>query len=439
MGRQDIYSASHNLIKLIELLNLTKAMVNTKYNSLVPQGRTAIIVIHGIGDQNLLETLDNFTRGLVDYFSSKLPFDLSHKIAKRKQINGSIWTESFVRLTSENSQADWLIDVHEYYWAYQTEEKIQICEVLQWAQKTLHGTFKFYDQHQDIKVSRRFPFRKLTWLMYFFSLLYPVLRVGAWLALSTLNLLPIGPFFKSAWSYSKKLVIPSIVGYIGDIAIYTTTDRKSPYYNIRQQILAESQNFLEEISSDEEAKYDQVIIAGHSLGSVIAYDTLNELCIKTSIYLNENKGIFDELPLTKIQGLVSFGSPLDKIAFFLREKVANSQYVRQRIIEQLTSFRMQPSIVPGKTKLESFFRNNPVCYQLQHLRWFNYYHRKDPISGNLDCYENVINQRLDFDATWGAKAHGGYWKDTTFFDSIAKNFLYEKPQEINSVKQEINV
>ncbi|WP_228055217.1 hypothetical protein [Gloeocapsopsis crepidinum] len=421
------------------ITNFTIAMVNTESNSLVPQGRTAIIVIHGIGDQNLLDTLDNFTRGLVDYFGDKLSFDLSHRLAKRKQANDSIWTESFVRLTSENSQADWLIDVHEYYWAYQTEEKVQICEVLQWMQKTLHGTFKFYDQHLDMKVNRRFPLRKLAWLIYFFSLLYPVLRVGAWLGLSTLNLLPVGSFFKSAWSYSKKLVIPSIVGYVGDIAIYTTTDRKSPYFNIRRKILAESQTFLEEILHDKEAKYDQVIIAGHSLGSAIAYDTLNELCIKTSLDLNENKVTPEELHLNKIQGLVTFGSPLDKIAFFLREKVAKTQYVRQRIIEQLTSFRMQSSVITDQTKLKSFFRKNPVCYQMQHLKWFNYYHRKDPISGNLDCYEDVNNQQLNFTAAWGAKAHGGYWKDPNFFDSVAKNFLYEKPQKINSVKQEINV
>ena len=85
-----------------------------------------------------------------------------------------------------------------------------------------------------------------------------------------------------------------VTGYLGDVAIYTTTDEKSKYYRIRQQILNESQTLVEALLDDD--AYDRVIIAGHSLGSVIAYDTLDRINIKAN--LREGK----KLQIQKLDG-----------------------------------------------------------------------------------------------------------------------------------------
>src|SRR3989442_7500224 len=58
--------------------------------------RTAILVIHGIGEQNPYETLDSFARGLVQYFASSRP---SAKVSlEPERINHGDWTEAAVHV-----------------------------------------------------------------------------------------------------------------------------------------------------------------------------------------------------------------------------------------------------------------------------------------------------------------------------------------------------
>jgi hypothetical protein len=61
--------------------------------------------------------------------------------------------------------------------------------------------------------------------------------------------------------------------------------------------------------------YDQVVIAGHSQGSVIAYDTLNEL-LDRARSSNATSHPINPSDLDKLRGLVTFGCPLNKIFNF---------------------------------------------------------------------------------------------------------------------------
>jgi len=69
---------------------------------------------------------------------------------------------------------------------------------------------------------------------------------------------------------------------------------------------------------------------------VIAYDTINELLAQ----FNGGPGPADDrpsLPLTlpqlqKLRGLLTFGSPLDKIYYFFREHVKEDQAIRAQIL-----------------------------------------------------------------------------------------------------------
>src|SRR5512139_2046799 len=93
-----------------------------------PKGRTAFLVIHGIGEQSPYETLDSFGRGMDDYLRSLDPsVTAEHRMASRQDPGGSSWTEHFVRLRP--AAGDDLIDVHEFYWAYLSEEKISVSEI----------------------------------------------------------------------------------------------------------------------------------------------------------------------------------------------------------------------------------------------------------------------------------------------------------------------
>jgi hypothetical protein len=72
---------------------------------------------------------------------------------------------------------------------------------------------------------------------------------------------------------------------IGDLAVYLGADTLSTNFVARSQIMEEcTQTVLELLGSQHDlipnhtpSNYDRIIIAAHSLGSVIAYDTLNDL------------------------------------------------------------------------------------------------------------------------------------------------------------------
>ncbi|MFN6539103.1 MAG: hypothetical protein RM021_022495 [Nostoc sp. EkiNYC01] len=398
------------------------------------KGRTAFLFIHGIGNQNPFETVDFFTQNFLQYFDKQnLAFNLEHLIAKRRLSTGSFWTESFIRLKPTDNNEDWLIDIHEYYWSAYTENKITVPEILQWAEQTLDGTIKFYNRkenqplldnllaNKNRKTFFTYRLRSLTILLRIFNFLYPVLRMGIWLILLLAGPFLKGRFLQSAWQLSKQLITPPIVSFIGDITIYCITDQKSPYKMIRQQILTESLTLLKAILEDKQANYDQVIIAGHSLGSCIAYDTLNLMCVEASLSQDENQSLL----LDKIKGLITFGSPLDKIAFFFREVAQEGQYIRQRILEHLNSFRVKQQF----TQKNQYSIKNPVECKLDGVRWVNYYHLKDPISGHLDYYENLDNVEMKYQASWGDGGHQGYWFDTSFYENIADRFLYVTNQD----------
>jgi hypothetical protein len=394
------------------------------------KGKTAFLFIHGIGEQNPLETVDFFTQNFLQYFDQQnLSFQLEHRIAQRRLATGYLWTESFIRLKSTDNNQDWLIDIHEYYWSNYTEKKITVPEILQWADQTLEGTINFYKRNENQvlldellanknrKSLFKYRLRSLTILLRMFNFLYPVLRIATSLILWLIGPFLQGRFLQSTWQLSKELVTPPLVNFIGDITIYTITDAKSPYKTIRQQILAESLTLLKGILQDEQANYDEVIIGGHSLGSCIAYDTLNLLCIEASLSPDKN----NTLLLNKIKGLITFGSPLDKIAFFFREVAQKGQYIRQRILEHLNSFRVKPKFA----QQSNYTFPNPVLCQLEQVRWVNYYHLKDPISGHLDYYENLDNVEMKYQASWGTQGHQGYWFDANFYEDIADRFLYK--------------
>ena len=379
-----------------------------------PEGRTAFLVIHGIGEQNPLETLDSFSRGLIRLFTDrKLALNVSHRLSERRESDGEAWMESFVRLKPDKGEG--FVDIHEYYWAYLTEEKITVPEVWDWVDKALEGTRKFYDENEALRTRyekngpAKYRLTKVLNMLYFLSILYPLLKILVPVLLYFFRF-PLIAGFKKGTAFLQGLLRPMIVGYIGDVAIYTTVDAKSRYFELRCKILAESQALLESLLRDD--AYDRVIIAGHSLGSVIAYDTLNQL------NLEANLPNARPLALDKIKGIITFGSPLDKTAFFFREHAAREQYVRRQIILQLHSFRAK-QLCFEKNVIEVTSALKP---KLDGIKWVNYYDLKDPVSGHLDFYVVDENKELHMHGEWGV-AHTAYWEHEPMYQDIAEKYF----------------
>lgn len=374
----------------------------------MPTDRTALIIIHGIGEQNPFETLDPFVQGLRAALQSRgSAVNAAHRMAPRTGATGAPWNESYIRLAP--ADASWHIDVHEYYWAYLTEKKVSVGDVFRWVSDALTGTKNF--AKDNAATEKRFEnstayahrMRSIYWML---RLVYPLV----WL----LQLLP-------RWSSALRWIGEAvdrwgtaiIVGYLGDVAIYTTTDEKSANYRIRQRILAESQALVDAVLKGERGEgYDRVIIAGHSLGSVIAFDTLNRINIALSMG--------DEKAAGALAGLITFGSPLDKIAFFFRERTKDKEGVRRQILAHLHSFKAKQ----WDDQRASFPVSNPITPALDGMPWVNYYCDKDPVSGHLDWYaiDERDNVKLTLPEPWGA-AHIGYWNATAMYADIVTRFF----------------
>jgi len=195
------------------------------------------------------------------------------------------------------------------------------------------------------------------------------------------------------------LVRSFVVQYVGDVAIYVASHKLDRFYEARQAIKKESLRIAKAIY--QQGNYRDHICIGHSLGSVIAYDTVNRL-------LNESNVAPGLDVARRTRALVTFGSPLDKTAFLFR---AQSEFSDVR---EAMAAAAQPLITD--------YANRPI--------WINVYATGDPISGHLDYYD-APDAKPSADARGGAVAnvrddeawiplvaHTQYWTNRTFLDAL---------------------
>ena len=201
------------------------------------------------------------------------------------------------------------------------------------------------------------------------------------------------------------LVRTLMVQYVGDVAAYVTSQTLDRFNKIRQrikQIALDSVRAVYLAQENGDFLYDRIAVVGHSLGSVIAYDTLNAL-------LNAEKLSITQLRIAGRTCLLeTFGSPLDKIAFFFSFQGKDTFHIR----EQLAS-AVQPLI----SNYEEF-RKFP---------WINIYSPNDIVAGKVELYDlplasqpepmqelirqHCVRRFTDPDAIVPLVAHVDYWKN----------------------------
>lgn len=387
--------------------------------------RTAILVIHGIGEQLPFATLDQFAQGFVRYMTpagaseeEAWPYRLTQQATYADNDRGC---EFCLRLTHPDSP-DGYLDLHEYYWAFQTENQTSPSEISDWLSDALESFNKHYTEGTELQNryearNRGRKMSKLAWLRW---------GVWAWrvgqVGNAVVSWLPSGVL--RALRRAAETVFPAklVTDYVGDVVVYTTTDRKSRFYGIRDRILKEAQTKLRALLNEDQ--YEQVVVVGHSLGTVIGYDVLNKLDLAANFPQKENQALKGQL--TKLKAFFTFGSPLDKVYFFLREQAETNQYIRRQLIDNLRLFRKQPSIVANHVLVAT----GPVFVSAlgKHaLPWLNYYHDNDDISGHLDFYEGVQNIHVKHydepeDNKW-YRAHSGYWTYAPLYHKVLEYAL----------------
>ncbi|MGH9423012.1 MAG: hypothetical protein ACRD3J_23755, partial [Thermoanaerobaculia bacterium] len=170
-----------------------------------------------------------------------------------------------------------------------------------------------------------------------------------------------------------------LIQYTGDVAAYVSPFKVSRFEEIRHQIQLRGRDaarFIYSAKNGGEFLYDSVMVIGHSLGSVLAYDTLND-AINRDIHEGgwadgSSENAFRVTERTEL--LLTFGSPLDKTAFMFRiQKTQTEIDVREALASS-----MQPMIVD---------------YAHRPSHWINLFSRSDWISGPLGYYDAPGNPR----------------------------------------------
>ena len=161
-----------------------------------------------------------------------------------------------------------------------------------------------------------------------------------------------------------------LIEYAGDVAAYISPYKDSKFEDIRTKIQAIGLNVAKVIygfgNVTAVPDYERIVFAGHSLGSVLAYDTLNAV-----INLDLTSGTPGSKRVAeRTAKLITFGSPLDKTAFLFRNQ---SNHVKDPLREQMAS-AFQPLIL------------NYAAFRKLHL-WTNLWSPMDVISGSLEYYD----------------------------------------------------
>src|SRR5207244_9845823 len=93
--------------------------------------------------------------------------------------------------------------------------------------------------------------------------------------------------------------------------------------------------------------------------------------------------------LDKLSGLLTFGSPLDKIYYFFREQVGKEQAIRAQLLSYIHPFRRKPSGCEYGSW--QFAKYDPPPTK---GRWLYVWCPLDPVSGHLDFYSRALQSRF---------------------------------------------
>ena len=399
--------------------------------------RNAVIVIHGIGEQFPLQTLDNFSqtfkKALNNFYKPKgCDYRFIHRQANFElPAERELWIENYISIEAGPDYP--VFDVYEYYWAHQMTDQATIDDVIKWLNKASKNASRRYsngtikenieerrDKDQEPTVKKFYDSNN----EFVSDCFIRSIGLGTiiWFLIRALEttLLSRVPFFYNLYKFLKAKAEETIVKYIGDAVVYTTTDRKMRHYDVRKKIIYDARLFIELLLKN--PKYNAVFIAGHSLGSVIAYDVLARIQKRP---IKEDKADDAEkwqAAYNKIKGLFTFGSPLDKINLYFNQLKEESEILRIQMTENIYSFKKSSS---KKGNSENEIMEDQTIENIKDVPWLNIYDGNDPISDRLYLF-NVDRQiNLEMKEKYGI-AHTKYWEDERVYKYFLEKFDEER-------------
>ena len=157
---------------------------------------------------------------------------------------------------------------------------------------------------------------------------------------------------------------------------------------------------------DGRLEYGRVILVGHSLGSVVLYDALNQMLADDELArANLGHGSADTVARTAL--FLTLGSPLDKTAFV---------------------FDSEPCASETRAALAATSRPLVEDRAVRRFDWVNVHSPWDLISGPLDEYDppaastgngfKRVQNVVDPEASTLLLAHVEYWESDRLYDLV---------------------
>ncbi|MBV8520033.1 MAG: hypothetical protein JO197_21755 [Acidobacteria bacterium] len=204
-----------------------------------------------------------------------------------------------------------------------------------------------------------------------------------------------------------------LIQYVGDVAIYVAPHMVDRFFDLRIRIKAvvwrAARAVYACVGEDGELLYDKVVIAGHSLGSVVVYDVLNRLINEDDLAGGAAPECCEDAPVelldvsrrTKL--LLTFGSPLDKTAFVFARNDPHGGSERDALASSV----------------------QPLIARERDFAWVNVWTPFDILGGSLEFYDTpegdpdrneprVVN-KIDPDAITPIAAHNEFWHNSLIY------------------------
>ncbi|WP_263410921.1 hypothetical protein [Terriglobus tenax] len=414
------------------------------FQSLQPQGKekpedqpelklSAILVCHGMGQQVRYETISSVAQCLQQEAETSGHNTTNIQVRLFRQEEETLARAEFRWL---DAAANTVHEVHVYeaYWAPLTEGRISFWETITFLTEAGLGglmatRFGFRRTFQRWMFGDRVNLKATPWtwlwlllILFLLGIVCLFITVALAAAAGWIKSLPLSGFPPlrphQFWAWLQPMLPKSgkgfaqlafllggagvaawlknlIVQYAGDVAAYISPYKVSKFNEIRNQIRKTGIDVAKTIYGFTAQPpsvvpyYPNVLFVGHSLGSVVAYDTLN-----SAMNLDVLDPANQQDVLNRTRGLITFGSPLNKTAFLFRNQARRPDaWVREKI-----AAAMQPMIVDYSNRI---------------FPWINLWSKMDIISGSLSYYDRgpVTVQNIQDPSAWiPIAAHTQYWE-----------------------------
>lgn len=388
--------------------------------------KTAFLVVHGIGQHDKYETLAGFAAGLLQSMDAA-------PALRRVLVPLGEGVESALSLHTPDRQ----VDIFEYYYQPQLQRSVAATDVAAFVFHTIRrvrALYRRYDfsskQQERVRRQAAKEPADAELIAWHYMLRHGKTRASALLALPLIGLYRLwsvtpGMLQRPLEWLGSSLLQKYVLEVFGDLVAYLAIDPKARLNSKRRDILGGCAQRIEHLLS---SGYDAVVVAGHSLGSVVAYDALSHVA------RNAACGRFDAALCDTLKGFITFGSPLDKVAFVFwptaeaNDGAGTAWDVRRNDMYagMLPHFYGMRSCTVEKL-LESGVEQ-PRTPVFEDVRWVNYYCDRDLISGHLDAYDGVENHKVgtadqDIDLFKAFSDHSVYWASSEMFDRVVADFI----------------